>query len=428
MSSASVIGVQWGDEGKGRIVDLLAPEYQRVVRYQGGANAGHTIQCGEETFKLHIIPAGILHSGVQSVIGNGVLVDLDVLFEEIDGLAARGVHVDGRLKVSDRAQIVMPYHKVLDGLREDSAKTSGTFFGTTRRGIGPCQSDKVSYHGLRVCDLEDFAAVEDRFRDEVALKNRVIRELHGAEPLDADILVERLRAQSERLRPFVADTITLLHEGLAAGDRHLYEGAQGALLDVDFGTYPFVTATNASTAGVWTGTGVPPGHITRIIGVMKAYQTKVGEGPFPTEVSDVTVEHLQGRGREVGTTTGRPRRCGWLDLVSVKHAARVNGLTEFALTKLDVLSGLERIRVATAYEIDGRETTAFPASPAVLARAVPKYVEFDGWEDEITEVRAFGDLPDAARTYVDALDSLAGVPVLMVSVGPERHQLIRRGG
>jgi adenylosuccinate synthase len=426
MSSAAVIGVQWGDEGKGRIVDHLAPGFDRVVRFQGGANAGHTIQVGDETYKLHLLPAGILHGDLQAVIGNGVLVDLDVLFREMDELSARGVPFEGRLVVSDRAQLLMPYHKVLDGLREDAAGEAGIHIGTTRRGIGPCQADKVSYHGIRVCDLADFDAVEERVRGEIRLKNRVIQGVHGAEPLDANEVVDRLRGQAERLAPFVADTVTLLHEALAAGERNLYEGAQAALLDVDFGTYPFVTATNASTAGLWTGTGVPPGHVSRIVGVLKAYQTRVGEGPFPTEGDEAEAAHLRDRGGEWGTTTGRPRRCGWLDMVAARYATMVNGLTEIAITKLDVLSGLESIRVAVAYEIDGEIVERFPASPAALFRARPRWREFEGWSEDLGDARAFEDLPAAARAYVEAVESIAGVLVNLVSVGPERDQLVVR--
>jgi adenylosuccinate synthase len=427
MSSACVIGVQWGDEGKGRVVDHLAPAFDRVVRFQGGANAGHTVRIGDETYKLHLLPSGILHESIQSVIGNGVLLDLDVFFQEIDELAERGVDVSGRLLVSDRAQCLMPYHKVLDGLREDAAGRAGVKIGTTRRGIGPCQADKVSYHGIRVCDLEDFDAVEDRIRGEVRLKNRFISEVHGAEPLDADALVAHLRAQAERLRPYVADTVRLLHEGRAAGQRNLYEGAQAALLDVDFGTYPYVTATNASTAGLWTGTGLPPTDLDRVVGVVKAYQTRVGEGPFPSEDEGEAGAHFRDRGQEFGTTTGRPRRCGWLDVVSVNYAARVNGLTEIAITKLDILSGLDTLRVAVAYDIDGERTEHFPASPARLARAVPQWRDFPGWSEDVADVRRFEDLPGAARAYIEAIEGLTGLPVRLVSVGPEREQIIHRG-
>ncbi len=427
MSSTCVVGAQWGDEGKGRIVDLLAPEFRRVIRFQGGANAGHTVQSGDEKFALHLIPAGILHDGVQSLIGNGVLVDMDVLFEEIDGLEARGVQLQGKLLVSDRAQLLLPYHKVIDGLREDAAKKAGSMFGTTRRGIGPCVSDKVCYHGLRVCDLAYFDDFETRVRAEIVLKNRLIVEVHGADPLDADAMVERLREQSARLAPYIVDSVSLLHEGRAANEKNLFEGAQAALLDVDFGTYPYVTATNASTAGLWTGTGLPPTAVKRIIGVVKAYTTRVGQGPFTTEQEGPVAEHLQAKGNEFGTTTGRPRRCGWLDAVAVKHAARVNGLTEIAITKLDVLSGLDTIQVATSYEIDGRETTCFPASPVALERAVPRYQEFPGFTEDVQGARTLEDLPETARSYIQALEGLLGLPIKMISVGPERHQLIRQG-
>jgi adenylosuccinate synthase len=428
MSSACIVGVQWGDEGKGRIVDLLAPDFDRVVRFQGGANAGHTIQSGDQTFKLHLVPSGILHEGVQAVIANGVLVDMDVLFEEIDRLLDRGISLDGRLAVSDRAQLLLPYHKVIDGLREDSAGQSGVFIGTTRRGIGPCQADKVSYHGMRVCDLADFAGFEARVRAEIRLKNRIITDVHGGEPLEAEEIVARLYGQAERLRPFVTDTVAMLHDRLAAGESNLYEGAQGALLDNDFGTYPFVTATNASTAGLWTGTGVPPGHVTRIVGVVKAYQTRVGEGPFPTEQEGPVAEHLQKLGNEFGTTTGRPRRCGWLDLVSVRHAARVNGLTEIAITKLDVLSGLETLRVATAYDTKDGRINDFPASVATLTSVEPVYEDHAGWTEDVGEIRTFDALPGAARNYIEAIERFMGLPVTMISVGPERRQLIRQEG
>jgi adenylosuccinate synthase len=362
------------------------------------------------------------------VIANGVLVDLDVLFREIDELTERGVPAGDRVVVSDRAQLVMPYHKRLDALREESAVDGQPPMGTTKRGIGPCLADKVTYRGIRVADLAYLDRVADRVRAAVAAHNRQF-EAAGAAPADADETIEKLRVQARRLEPMVRDTVDLLRRGVEKGEAHLYEGAQAVLLDVDLGTYPYVTGTNASAAGLWSGTGVPPWHVRRIVGVVKAYTTRVdaGDGPFPTETFDAVRDHLASVGREFGTVTGRPRRCGWLDLVALRYALAVNGCTEIALTKLDVLTGLDPLRIAVAYELDGRELHAFPASAETLRRVTPRWVELPGWTESIGDATTVGDLPAAAREYVRAIERHLGRDIRDVSVGPERHQMVSRG-
>jgi adenylosuccinate synthase len=425
MPSVCVVGAQWGDEGKAGIVDLLSVDADWVVRFQGGANAGHTVVVGEETFKLHLVPSGIVREGgPKCLIGQGVVVDPEVLFTELDELEARGVATEGRIFVSDRAHLLMPYHRVLDGLREDIKEGS---IGTTRRGIGPCYADKVSYRGIRVADLLDPAWFDERLRGEVAARNRVITQVFGADPLDYDEMRDLFAAHRMRLEPMVIDGVRALGEAYELDEKILYEGAQGLLLDVDNGTYPYVTGSNASVLGLPSGAGIPPRRIGRAIGVSKAYCTRVGDGPFPTEDHGAEGEEIRRRGNEYGTTTGRPRRCGWFDAVAGRYAAQVSGFDELAITKLDILSGIEVLKLAVAYEHEGRRITTFPARLRVLEEAEPVYESFPGFEEDLGSARTFDDLPATAKDYLKAIEDLVGVPIRIVSVGPERDQVVRSG-
>ena len=423
MPNICVVGAQWGDEGKAGIVDLMAEDAAWVVRFQGGANAGHTVVVGEETFKLHLVPSGIVRPEVHCLVGQGVVVDLEVLFSEIDMLEGRGVDTGGRLFVSDRAHLIMPYHRVLDGLKESSTSRK---IGTTLRGIGPCYADKVSYRGIRVADLMNQSFFEERLRSRLEAVNRVIERVYGGDPLDFDEIHETFSRYRERLAPHVADGVGLLHEAGLRGDRVLFEGAQGFLLDVDAGTYPYVTGSNASTFGLSGGAGVPPRALDRAIGISKAYCTRVGEGPFPTEDHGPLGDEIRKRGNEFGTTTARPRRCGWFDAVAVRYAAQASGFDDLAITKLDILSGVEPLKVAIAYSVNGERVKRFPADLDSLMNAEPIYREFPGFTEDITGVTRFEDLPENARDYLMALEELVGVPVKIVSVGPERDQVIFR--
>jgi adenylosuccinate synthase len=424
MPATCVVGAQWGDEGKARIVDLLSADADYVVRYQGGANTGHTVVVNGVTVKLHLIPVGVLRAGCVSVVGNGCVLDLKVLFEEFAMLERTGISVDpARLRISDRAHLVLPYHRALDAAYE-TARGAGKI-GTTGRGIGPCYADKVAYMGIRVADLFDDESLEKRLRSSCAEKNRLLAAL-GAQPVDADAVLGELRDARERVRPFVDDTADLLRTALKAGKRLLCEGAQAVMLDVDHGSYPFVSASNASVLGVPAGSGIPPRAIARTVCVAKAYATRVGEGPFPTEESGPDGEAIRKRGREFGTTTGRPRRCGWFDAVSVRYATALCDADEIALTKLDILSGIKRLRIAVAYEVGGKRLDRFPADLATLSRARPVYVEFPGFEGDLSACRTLSDLPVAARSFVDAIANESGAPVHIVSVGADRAQYLTR--
>lgn len=422
MPGISVFGAQWGDEGKGRFVDYLASEADIVVRYQGGNNAGHTIIVDGTVYTLHLIPAGSLYEGKPCVIGNGVVVDPGSLIEEMDLLARQGVGLS-QLKISDRAHMVMPYHKLIDTLSEDGAGEAR--IGTTKRGIGPCYTDKASRSGLRMCDLlaPGFA---ERLQKALERKNEIITKIYGREPLALKPMLEAFMAYKERLRPYICDTVRLCHDYYAQGRKLLFEGAQGMLLDIDFGTYPFVTSSHPIPGGVSVGTGLPPCALTEVVGVVKAYTTRVGKGPFVTELLDKTGEAIREKGHEYGATTGRPRRCGWLDLVIVDYAVRVGGITSIALSRMDTLGGFDTVRVCVAYEIDGKATGDFPASLDDLALARPVYRDFEGWSSDISHVRRFEDLPKAAQAYVAFIEESMGVPVSMIGVGPERSECILR--
>ena len=425
MPNALLVGAQWGDEGKGKIVDFLSRDADVVVRYQGGSNAGHTIEIGAERYILHLIPSGILYPDKTCVIGNGLVIDPLALVKEIKELEQRGISAHGRLHVSDRAHAVFAHHKALDSAQEALSAASGASIGTTQRGIGPAYTDKTARQGLRMGDLlsPDF---ETRLEQHVAESNKALAAL-GAKPLDPRAVVAEIRPAVEFLRPFIADTVVLLNEACKRGRQILLEGAQGTMLDVDFGTYTYVTSSNPTSGGACVGTGLPPQAIGRVIGVIKAYTTRVGEGPFPTELFDATGERIRKTGREFGATTGRPRRCGWFDAVVGRYAALVNGIDSWAVTKLDVLDELDPLRVCVAYECDGRRYDTVPACAALLARCRPVYQDFPGWKTSTSAVTRFQDLPVAARSYVEALCDLTGVPLGILSVGPQRASTFRVG-
>ena len=422
MPGISVFGAQWGDEGKGRFVDYLANEADIVVRYQGGNNAGHTIIVNDTVYTLHLIPAGSLYEGKPCVIGNGVVVDPGALIEEMDLLEQKGVSL-AELKISDRAHMVMPYHKLLDGLSEEGA--GDALIGTTKRGIGPCYTDKASRSGLRMCDLlsDSFA---QKLKTVLDQKNEIITKIYGKEPLAFEPMLEAFMGYRERLRPHISDTVSLLHSYHKQGKKLLFEGAQGMLLDIDFGTYPYVTSSHPISGGVSIGTGLPPAALTEVVGVVKSYTTRVGMGPFVTELNDETGETIRKKGHEYGATTGRPRRCGWLDLVIVDFSVRINGITTIALSRMDTLGGFDTVKVCVAYDIDGKVTKDFPASLDDLAKAKPVYKEFEGWSSDISHVRRFEDLPKAAQTYIEFIENETGVKAGMIGVGPERSECILR--
>ncbi len=425
----AVIGLQWGDEGKGKLVDLLAAEHDAVVRYNGGANAGHSVVIGGERFALHLIPSGILSPGKPAVIGNGVVIDPEALLKEIDGLKSRGVDTSG-LVVSSRAHVVLPYHKAEDAMREEMLKPGpdggpGAEIGTTRRGIGPSYADKVQRaSAVRVGDLLRRDVLASRVGLACRLKAPLLSAGPGGSP-DPATTVDTALGWGERLRPLVSDTTYLLHDMLRAGRKLLFEGANGTLLDVDHGTYPFVTSSSTGVAGIASGTGVPPSAVGPLVGVMKAYSTRVGGGPFPTELHDATGDRIRQRGREFGTTTGRPRRVGWLDLVAVRYAAMINGATCLAVMLFDVLAGLDELKVCTAYEIDGERTDRFPPDAHDLSRASPVFKTLEGFSEEITEARRLDDLPSRARRYLEFIEQSVEVPLGSVSIGPDRRQTIR---
>ncbi|MGH2468135.1 MAG: adenylosuccinate synthase [Candidatus Limnocylindrales bacterium] len=423
MPATVVVGLQWGDDGKGKTTDLLSASVSHVVRYQGGDNAGHTIVLGDQVFKLHLVPSGVLYPHITPVIANGVVVNPQTLLDEMAMLAERGLDV-ARIRVSGAAHVILPYHVALDRAME--ARLAGAELGTTHRGIGPAYADRAWRTGIRVGDLLDPIALRAQLGRLLPDKNAVLSGTYGLPSLDLEALVERAAAWGECLAPHVADTTALVQEALGRGQHVLFEGAQGTLLDLDHGTYPYVTSSNAVAGGACTGGGVGPLQIDQVIGVMKAYATRVGTGPFPTELEDGIGRHLLERGREFGTTTGRRRRCGWFDAVPLRYAVAVNSVSSIMVNKLDILSGLPEVRLCTAYRIGRREVSAWPLPLAELERAEPVYETFPGWTADLDGVRAMDELPEAAGDFLDALEARAGVPITLVSVGPERTQTIVR--
>ena len=422
MPVSIVIGAQWGDEGKGKVVDLLSPSMDYVARYQGGANAGHTIKWGDEEFVLHLIPSGIFHDGTDCVIGNGVVIDPVALMEEIGQVEDLGYTVEGRLFISHNAHLIMPYHKALDQARERWREAEA--IGTTGRGIGPAYVDKFARSGIRVVDLLNRDGLRAKLTAAIEEKNAILKSVYGDAELDVDAIVEEYVEFDRTIDPYVTDTSALLLDALEAGKHVLAEGAQGALLDVDHGTYPYVTSSHPTAGGCCTGLGVPPTAINRVVGIVKAYSTRVGNGPFPTELDDGTGEWLRAEGQEFGATTGRPRRCGWLDLVALRYTSRLNGFTELAVTKLDVLAGLEELKVCTAYRIDGKTTDRFPTDLATLDRAEPIYETLPGFTGDLGDAERLADLPHEAREYLTFLSQRLGVPVATVGTGPKREETL----
>jgi adenylosuccinate synthase len=417
-----VLGAQWGDEGKGKIVDLMTPHFSIVARYQGGHNAGHTVYVEGRKFVLHLIPSGILHPRVTCIIGNGVVVDPQALFSEIQELAGLGIDVGDRLLISDKAHLILPYHRELDVLSE--ARRGERKIGTTSRGIGPAYEDKIGRRGIRVCDLVDTQALADAVRENVHARNQIIRD----STLDWHTVYTDLLGHGERMRRWTADVSLFLATAMAEGRRVLFEGAQATMLDIDHGTYPYVTSSNASIGGVCTGLGVPARAIGGVLGVAKAYTTRVGEGPLPTELFGEMAERLRESGQEYGASTGRPRRCGWYDAVVVRYAARINGLDALAVTKLDVLDGLEELKVCTGYRVGNRTVTEFPADLAFAGPYEAVYETLPGWDEPTRGARDYDDLPVAARNYVSRLEEVSGVPAAIVSTGSDREEtIIRRG-
>lgn len=421
MAAYVVLGAQWGDEGKGKMTDYLAENADVVVRYQGGNNAGHTVEVGEKQYKLHLIPSGILYGNKLNIIGNGVVLDPKALFEEMEYLKELGVEITPKnLLISDRAQLIMPYHRVLDGIKERARGSKD--IGTTGKGIGPCYTDKMERSGIRVCDLMHTEVFKEKLAENIKDKNDIITKIYGEEALDFDSVFEEYMNYAEKMREYVTETSVVVYDSIKAKKEVLFEGAQGTLLDIDYGTYPYVTSSNTIAGGVCTGAGVGPTMITNAVGIAKAYTTRVGKGPFPTELSDKTGEWIREKGHEYGVTTGRARRCGWLDLVILKTAARVSGLTSFAVTKIDTLAGLDTLKICIGYNFNGKVIDYVPASLEDLAKCEPIYEEFKGWDESIENARSYEDLPENAKIYLKKIEEFTGTKISIVSVGPKRNQ------
>lgn len=420
MSVQVVVGTQWGDEGKGKIVDVLAEKADMIVRFQGGDNAGHTVVVNGKKHVLHLLPSGVLHEDSLCIIGPGVACNPFVLLEEMKQLEDSGLSTN-HIIISDRAQMLMPYHRVQDAL-EEQAKSDK--IGTTKRGIGPCYEDKYARRGIRFHEFRDFEHFKKRLHENLEMKNALFTKVYGSEPMDEEQLIRDFREIHDRIVPMIHETTHMVDQGRRAGKEILFEGAQAAMLDINYGTYPYVTSSSPTSAGVTTGAGIAPSKIDKVIGVVKAYSTRVGEGPFVTELLDDTGEFLQKNGFEYGATTGRPRRCGWLDLLVIRHADLLNGLTDIVLTKLDVLSGLDTVKVCTGYEIDGKVYDYVPSDQADVARARPVYTELPGWKEDITKARSWEELPENAQNYIRFIEDFTEVPVSMVSVGPDRENNI----
>lgn len=421
MSTVAILGTQWGDEGKGKIVDYLAQQAEIVVRSQGGSNAGHTVAVDNVEYKLRLMPSGILFKGTLNVIGNGVVFNPKVFLQEIDGMVERGVDVSG-IRISNRAHVVLPYHNIIDGLMEEAKGEAK--IGTTKNGIGPCYVDKMDRIGIRVCDFIDKEEFARKLKINLKLKNDQIVKLYGGEPLDYDTILEEYNGYADRLRSYVCDTIALLHDEIKAGKKILFEGAQATMLDVDYGTYPYVTASHPVSGGVCVGAGVAPKYIDKVVGVVKAYSTRVGEGPFPTEQLNEIGDKIRNCGHEFGTVTGRPRRTGWMDAVIVRYAGMLSGLDYMAITRLDILDTFEEIKMCVGYKYKGELLNEVPASLKVLAEVEPVYETFEGWMTDISGIRKYEELPEKARKYLERLSEVTGVALGIVSVGPNRDQTI----
>jgi adenylosuccinate synthase len=413
-----ILGAQWGDEGKGKVVDMLSENVDIVARYQGGANAGHTVCIGDKQYVLHLLPSGMFHPQITCVIGNGVVIDPTALLTEIQQLETAGITVHGRLLISHNAHLIMPYHKLLDAIREQTAQR----IGTTGRGIGPAYIDKFMRVGIRIVDLLNRDVLAAKLKRNIAEKNEILTKVYGETRIDVDAIIAEYQEFDKRIDEYITDTTLYLHQALKAGKRIIAEGAQGAMLDVDHGTYPFVTSSNPTSGGACTGLGIPPTAVEGIIGVAKAYCTRVGEGPFPTEQQNPVGERLRTVGHEFGATTGRPRRCGWFDAVALQHSARVNGISRLVITKLDVLDAFDEIRVCTGYELNGKRLKGFPVDVDTLERITLIYESFEGWKTSIVNVTTYEALPPNAQKYLQALSRLTDIPLWFVSVGPRRDQ------
>ena len=424
MSVTVLVGSQWGDEGKGKIVDILSEKYDIVARYQGGANAGHTVEIGEKQYILHLIPSGILRDGVKCVIGNGVVIDPQALLDEIKILEDNGINVEGRLFISHNAHLIMPYHKLLDSISE-SGKNK---IGTTGRGIGPCYIDKFDRKGIRIVDLLNREVLEKKIRKNVEEKNILLKKLYDDKGFDIDEIIKEYISFDEAIDSYVTDVPLLLNDAIKEGKNILLEGAQGTLLDVDHGTYPFVTSSNPTSGGASTGSGIPPNKIDNVFGIVKAYTTRVGNGPFPTELTDEVGEKLRKEGAEFGATTGRPRRCGWFDAFLVRYSAMINGIDTVAITKLDVLSIFEKINVCVGYKLNGKLLKSFPSDVDRLSSVIPVYETVDGWMEDISECKSYNALPQKTKEYLEFISDQANIKIEIISVGPKRRQTFSMNG
>jgi len=424
MATKIIIGAQWGDEGKGKIVDHLSKDAAFVVRYQGGANAGHTIKFDGKEIVLHLVPSGIFNGEAKCVIGNGVVIDPMALVDEIDEVTKFGADLNGRFFISGSAHVILPYHKVLDNVREKSRGKDA--IGTTGRGIGPAYVSKVARVGIRMADFNHQNELTKRIKENVNEINKALRHVHNEPEIDVDEILEKLKPSISRLTPFICNTTNILHQAVADGHNILLEGAQGALLDIDHGTYPYVTSSSPTAGGACVGSGIPPTSITNAIGITKAYSTRVGNGPYPTELFDETGDELRKKGAEFGATTGRPRRCGWLDLVALKYAVNLNGMDQLALTKLDVLDGFETIKVCTHYEINGKTTDVYPIETGALDHVKPIYRTFDGWKNSCRDATSFDELPQKAKVYISFIEEYTGSRCSIISTGPGRTETLIR--
>jgi adenylosuccinate synthase len=423
MATVVIVGAQWGDEGKGKVIDYLAREADVVVRAQGGNNAGHTVVVGDKKYALHLIPSGILNANALNLIGNGVVFDPEGFLKEIEGLIRDGISTD-RIKVSDRAHLIFPYHKEIDRLSEEAL--GDMKIGTTKKGIGPCYMDKVERTGLRVGDMADWDRFEAHLRVNIRRKNEIITKLYNGAPIEEEAIVSDYKVYAQRVLPFVADTGILVHTAVQEGKKVLLEGAQGTMLDVDYGTYPYVTSSHPVSGGFAVGAGIGPNQIEEVLGIAKAYTTRVGMGPFVTELDNEVGNAIRIKGNEFGTTTGRARRCGWLDAVVLRYSARVNGMTAVALMLLDVLGGFEEIKICVGYQYQGEVLTEYPGNLSVLEACEPVYETFEGWQEDLSSVTTYDALPENAKRYIERIEALMGIPVKIVSVGPKRDQTIVR--